>query len=344
MLHTRHLCRLKGGTEIPVWHGISTSIGIISQGTTSMKKILTIFFLCMALTAIGQTAVETMSLEQLNMTERSLSDTSFPGDYALIAGGSKGIGYGIAEALAKRKFNLVLIARHMDSLMAAKNKLEKAYNIHVELLQFDLSEEVSATQIAKWCTEKNIRLKMLCNVAGFGGEFDYLSLDIEKLRYMVRLNIESAMSLTLALLPLLEKNKPAYILNVSSMAAFAPIPKKNMYSATKSALSFFSYSLKYQLKEKDISVSLLCPGPVYTKPEIIKDTRQTLGWFGDKMALMPDRVGEVAVRRTLKGRFMIIPGTVAKVSSVFIRVMPTRWMTALYGKAGKKKKNQSTVH
>ena len=260
-----------------------------------------------------------------------------PGSWALVAGGSKGIGYGIAEALAKRKFNLVLIARHMDSLQAAKNKLGSAYGIEVELLQYDLSLETSATAIANWCMEKQLQLKVLCNVAGYGGAHDYLTLDLEKLRYMVRLNVESAMALTLTLLPLLEKNAPSYILNVSSMAAFAPIPRKNMYSATKSALNFFSYSLKHQLKEKNISVSVLCAGPVYTKPEIVKDTKETLGWFGDWMALMPDKAGEVAVRRTLKKRFMIIPGTVAQVSAVFIRLIPTRWMAAIYSKAGKRK-------
>src|SRR6185436_1297306 len=58
--------------------------------------------------------------------------------YALIAGGSKGIGYALAEALAKRNFNLILIARHLDSLVVAKNKLEFTYGIHVECLALDL--------------------------------------------------------------------------------------------------------------------------------------------------------------------------------------------------------------
>lgn len=53
--------------------------------------------------------------------------------YAVIAGGSKGIGYAIAEALAKRGYNLLLIARHMDSLVSAKRKLENAYHINVEI-------------------------------------------------------------------------------------------------------------------------------------------------------------------------------------------------------------------
>lgn len=255
--------------------------------------------------------------------------------YALVAGGSKGIGYAIAEALAKRRYNLVLIARHADSLVAAKNKLESAYNIHVELLRLDLEHEKTADSIARWCREKNIRLKVLCNVAGLGGERDYLSLPLDSLRYMVRLNVESCMALSLTLLPLLEKNAPSHILNVASMAGFAPIPVKNMYSATKAAVVFFSYSLRYQLKKKHISVSCLSPGPVFTKPEIEKDTKEKLGWYGVAMAVPPKKVGEIAVRKTLKGRMMIIPGTLAKLSAAFIRILPKRWVVLLYNRVGK---------
>ncbi|HMK27753.1 MAG TPA: SDR family NAD(P)-dependent oxidoreductase [Chitinophagaceae bacterium] len=254
--------------------------------------------------------------------------------YALIGGGSKGIGYAIAEALAKRNFNLILIARHKDSLIAAKNKLESKYGVHVETIQFDLSKKEAATEIAAWCTDNNIPLKVLCNVAGFGGSKDYLSLPLDTLRYMVDLNVESCMALSLTLLPLLEKNAPAYILNVASMAGFAPIPIKNMYSATKSAVIFFSYGLRYQLKEKNISVSVLCPGPVYTKPEIKAETKKQLGWFGDQMAVSPEKVGEIAVRKTLHKKMVIIPGGLNKIVAFVIRVLPRRWITALYYKVG----------
>ena len=259
------------------------------------------------------------------------------GSYALIAGGSKGIGYAIAEALARRHYNLVLIARHLDSLQSAKQKLESAYGVHVELLVNDLSREESANEIAQWCIKKDIPLKMLCNVAGSGGERDYPNLSPDELRYMVRLNVESCMALTLRLLPLLEKNAPSYVLNVASLAGLAPIPSKNAYSATKSAVIFFSYSLHYQLMEKNISVSCLAPGPVFTKPSIIRDTKKNLGWFGMKMAVKPEKVGEIAIRKTLQHELLIVPGTLSKLSSVVIRLMPRKWMTSIYNNTGKKK-------
>jgi short-subunit dehydrogenase len=254
-----------------------------------------------------------------------------------VAGGSKGIGYAIAAALAKRNFNLVLIARHRDSLLAAKEKLEAAYHVNVEILSYDLSHAEAAGEIAAWCINRDIPLKMLCNVAGFGGSYDYLSLSLDSLRYMVNLNVESCMSLSLLLLPLLEKNAPSYILNVSSMAGFAPIPSKNIYSATKSFVTFFSYSLRYQVRDKNISVSCLAPGPVFTKASVIEDTKRNLGWFGVKMEVSPARVGEIAVRKTLRRKMIIVPGTLAKMSSIVIRTLPRRWVVSLYDKAGRGK-------
>jgi short-subunit dehydrogenase len=291
-----------------------------------MKHLASLFLICF---------ISLACKAESSTGNTSLPDSSKP--YALVAGGSKGIGYGISEALAKRGYNLIMIARHLDTLQAAKNKLEAKYPIHVEILAIDLSFDSSADIIAKWCTDRNIHLKVLCNVAGLGGANDYLSFPLDSLRYMVRLNIESCMALSLTLLPLLEKNAPSYILNVASMAGFAPIPIKNMYSATKSAVVFFSYSLRYQLKDKHISVSCLCPGPVFTKPEIVKDTKAKLGWFGMKMALDPGTVGEVAVKKTFKKKLIIVPGTLAKISSSIIRFLPRRWVTSLYGSAGKKK-------
>jgi short-subunit dehydrogenase len=258
------------------------------------------------------------------------------GPYALVAGGSKGIGFGVAQALAKRKFNLILIGRNKEALNAAKDDLEQGYKIHVETLVHDLSLDTTADEITAWCKEKNLQLKMLCNVAGLGGAKDYLSLPLKELRYMVKLNVESDMALCLRLLPLLERNAPSYILNVGSMAGFSPIPVKNLYSATKSATIFFSYNLRYQLKKKNISVSCVCPGPVFTKEEIRKDTIEKLGLFGKAMEVNAKRVGEVAVRRTLNGRLIIVPGTLAKIVSVFLRLLPRRLLAFVYYQLGKK--------
>jgi short-subunit dehydrogenase len=133
---------------------------------------------------------------------------------------------------------------------------------------------------------------------------------------------------------MLKKNQPAFILNVSSMAGFAPISVKNIYSATKAAMIFFSYSLRYQLEKNNISVSCLCPGPVFTKPSIEKETMKKLGWFGKYMAVAPEKIGEIAIDKTLKKALIIVPGFLAKTISVLIRSLPARWIAYLYNRQG----------
>jgi short-subunit dehydrogenase len=250
--------------------------------------------------------------------------------WALVSGGSKGIGYAIATALAKRNYNLILIARNEEDLILAKNKLETNYAVQVEVLPFDLSGEDSAAKIGAWCFEGDIPLKMLCNVTGMGGSADYLSTSLTESVHMLRLNIEPAVSLIFHLLPLLKKNQPSYILNVSSMAGFAPVSIKNIYSAAKSAMIFFSYSLLYQLKNDHISVSCLCPGPVFTKHSIEKETIDKLGWFGKRLAVAPEKTGEIAIDKTLKKAMIIVPGFLAKTISVLLRTLPKRWIAYIY--------------
>ncbi|WP_346236293.1 SDR family NAD(P)-dependent oxidoreductase [Niabella insulamsoli] len=272
-----------------------------------------------------------MSAQQL--PEKLLYKNQQP--FAIVAGGSKGIGYAIAEALAKRNYNLVLIARTPGPLLSAKQTLESKYGVQVEVLSADLTNEAVAPHLAKWGEANKLPLKMLCNVAGMGGTNDFLKLPADSIRYMIRVNLESPMAMVQHLLPLLERSSPSYILNVSSMAGFSPIPIKNAYAASKSGVTFFSYSLRYQLKKKGISVSCLAPGPVYTKPSIIKNTKEQLGWFGDLMEVSPERVGEVAVKKTLKRKMIIVPGTTSRFMSNILRALPKRWAAGIYHMLGK---------
>lgn len=260
--------------------------------------------------------------------------------YAIITGGSKGIGLAIAMALAKREYNLVLIARNINDLILAKNNLESKYGVHVEIVSQDLTSDQSADEIYKWCIDRKLTPQFLCNAAGIGGAKDYLSVPLEEMRFMIHLNVESTIAITMRLLPLLKTNNRSYILNVSSMAGFAPIPVKNLYAATKSAIIFYSYALRYQLLNENVSVSCLCPGPVFTKPEIIQDTLEKLGWFGSAMAVTPEKVGEIAIKKALQRKLIIVPGALASMTSFLLRVLPKRLLCYVYYKFGNNSKHK----
>lgn len=247
--------------------------------------------------------------------------------WALIAGGSKGIGFSIAQALAKRKYNLALVARNPVDLQVAKNSLETDFNIKAETLVCDLSSSESSSLIYNWCSTKGLDINILCNAAGMGGSKDFLELSADDLRSMIRTNIESTVTLSLSLTPKLKENAPAYILNVGSLAGFSPIPSKNVYSSSKSAIHFFSYSLRQLLKPFNISVSCLCPGPVFTKPSIEKETVNQLGWAAKKMAVKVSDVGEQAVRGMLANRLLIVPGKFSLLISWLLRMLPNHLLS-----------------
>lgn len=243
--------------------------------------------------------------------------------WVLITGGSKGIGFSLAESFARRKYNIILVARNQLQLEVSKLKLASAFPVQVEVLSCDLGDSGSINTIYNWCSERKFEITVLCHVAGLGGSGDFPDLPMDEMQSMIRLNLESAILITRFFLPVLKRSQsPAYILLVGSMAGFAPLPIKCVYSSTKSALISFCYSLKYLLKDDGISVSCLCPGPVFTKPSIESETLRQLGWFGKQMAVKPADLSEYAVRSLLKGKLMIVPGKIAAIVARVIRSLP----------------------
>jgi uncharacterized protein len=244
--------------------------------------------------------------------------------WALIAGGSKGLGRSMAEALAKRKFNLLLIARDESDLIITKGQLENLYSVQVEIFSADFSDPESCNFIYEWCSSKKFEIKIFCYAAGLGGSKDFHNLPLEDVRKMIRVNLDSAVALTYLMIPLLKQTVPSHILFIGSLAGFAPISEKAVYAASKSALHSFAFSLRQMMKANHIAVSCACPGPLFTKDSIEKETIRQLGWIGKQMAVKPVDAGEKIIRDMLKGDMVIIPGKLATFFSWMLRILPER--------------------
>ena len=150
--------------------------------------------------------------------------------WAIIAGGSKGLGFSIAKALATRNYNLLLIARNQQDLLLSREQLLSFYNIRVEIFVCDLSLPESADKISEYCAHKKVEIDILVNAAGLGGAKDFQNLHLDELRAMIRTNLESSIALCFVLLPLLKRSAPSHILNIGSLAGFAPITIKSVYA------------------------------------------------------------------------------------------------------------------
>jgi len=242
------------------------------------------------------------------------------GSFALITGASKGIGRSIAFSLAKRNYNLLLAARSEQALKELKEELGK-YNVCVEVLVIDLALPGAALKIKEWVEENSFEVSVLVNNAGYGlwGNFD--ELDLSKQMDMIQLNITTLLELSHYILPILKRQKRAYILNVSSTAAYQAVPTMALYSASKSFVLSFTRALRFELRHSPVSVTCICPGPVDTG-FAERAGLDALSKMAQTFNMKPDDVAEIAVKGLLNGESEIIPGFTNFISAFATRLLP----------------------
>jgi len=184
--------------------------------------------------------------------------------FALITGGGKGIGKCIATELAKRNYPLLLVARDEKSLQEHTTTLSNIYGVAAHYLALDLGK-VGATQtLMDWIHSNNYHVGILVNNAGYGLSGPFTKYSANEHLEMMRLNMDVPVSLTSALLPMLTKNAPSYILNVASSAAYQAVPGLTAYAASKSFVLSFSRGLRHELKNSGVSVTAVSPGSTDT--------------------------------------------------------------------------------
>jgi short-subunit dehydrogenase len=243
--------------------------------------------------------------------------------YALITGGSKGIGKAIALEMAAHGFDLLLASRSEKVLLETATEISNLHKVKVQHLSIDLSEHGAAKKIEAWCASNNYEVNALINNAGYGiwGLFENVPLAEEQ--NMMQLHMNTMVELCHAFLPQLKKHKPAYILNVSSTAAFQAVPAMSVYAATKAFVITFTRGLQYELQNTGISVSCLIPGTTDTS-FMDRAKMDPLREIAKKFEMRPDIVAKAAVAGLLKGTLEIIPGFSNKASAVGTKFLPKR--------------------
>lgn len=242
-------------------------------------------------------------------------------EYALITGASKGIGKSIALLLAKKGYNLLLIARDEPDLKALSDSIKEQYNVEARWLSIDLSKSGAALKIINHVEGLNIPVSILINNAGYGiwGNFD--ELDISQQLNMISVNIAAVMELSYYLLPVLKEQQQAFILNVASTAAYQAVPTLAVYSASKAFVLSFSRALRYELKNTSVSVSCICPGPTDTG-FAHRAGMDALADLAAKFNMTPEDVAAIGINGMFKKKAEIIPGFLNKISAAAARHSP----------------------
>ena len=239
---------------------------------------------------------------------------------ALITGASSGIGRDIARYLASKGYDLILTGRRENRLEELKKELN---NVKVKTIALDLSVAENCYKLHELTQNDNI--DMLVNNAGFGVYGKTLEVPLQKELELIDTNIKAMHILAKLYIQDMAKRNFGYILNVGSISGFLAGPTFSSYYASKNYVVRLSQALNEEMKRDNInvSVSVLCPGPVRTEFNSVADTKFAIS------GLSSEFVAKYAVDKTLKKKTIIIPGFKMKALKFIMRLASENLVTKI---------------
>ena len=242
-------------------------------------------------------------------------------DTALITGASSGIGRELAHRFARDGHDCVLLARSEDALRDLSDTLQSTHGIDAHVLPVDLSVPGVADEIVAELRERDLTVDVLVNNAGFGVRGRFAELDAQQQVDMIQVNVTALTHLTRHLLPgMLDRNRGG-VLNVAFTAAFQPGPYMSVYYATKAYVLSFSEGLAGEVKDTNVTVTCLAPGPTETAFMDRADMHGT-NLFENASKMTPETVAETGYDAFREGRALVVPGWPNKIGAFMVRFTP----------------------
>lgn len=237
---------------------------------------------------------------------------------ALITGASSGIGKDIANEIAQKGYDLIIVARNEKELNIVKEELEKKYKIKAYVKSVDLTDKNKCKNLYEEVKKEFGILDILINNAGFGTCGNFTKTDLEKEIRMIETNIIAYHILTKLFLQDMVKANKGYIMNVASIAGFMPGPLMATYYSTKSYVVRLTQSIQRELKMKKskVKVSVLCPGPVKTNFQKVADVKFNI------MEAKSHDVARIGIKRMLKGKKIIFTQFHIRLARILSKILP----------------------
>lgn len=237
--------------------------------------------------------------------------------YAVVTGASQGLGKAFAENLASKNINVILVSLPGQYLKELSQWLEEAYQIKAHYYETDLSVNENVMNLTEWLN-RSFEIHILINNAGLGGTKKFVDASPSYINTILQVNVAATSLITHQLLPNLLRQPKAYILNVSSMAAFSPIGFKTVYPASKTFIHSFSRGLHEELKDTNVFVSVVNPGAMKTNVDVCKRIEKQ-GILGKLTLLDPNKVAAYCIRQLFRKDSVIM---VNPISWLIMKILP----------------------
>ncbi|RYZ20534.1 MAG: SDR family oxidoreductase [Chitinophagaceae bacterium] len=184
--------------------------------------------------------------------------------YALITGGTSGIGYELARLFAKDGYNLILVARTIEDLHERAGELKNEFSVDVIPVAKDLFAPDAPFELYDDIQGRGLVIDALVNDAGQGQYGLFAESDIRRQLDIIQLNVSSLTALTYLFLKDMIARNSGKILNLASIASQLPGPWQAVYHATKAYVLSFTEAIRSELKESNIHITALQPGATDT--------------------------------------------------------------------------------
>ena len=191
-----------------------------------------------------------------------MSNSSSKG-VAVITGASSGIGAVYADRLAKRGYDLILVARNETKLKSLSARLASETGRSVKVLPADLGNKADLATVEA-ALRDDASITLLVNNAGVASVAPLLNADVEKMNDIIDLNITALTRLTYAAAPAFVARGAATIINIGSVVGVSPEALNGVYGASKAYVLALSHSLQHELAEKGIRIQAVVPGATAT--------------------------------------------------------------------------------
>ena len=198
------------------------------------------------------------------MTATVSASANSPKGAALVTGASSGIGAVYADRLARRGFDLILVARNRERLEALAAKLVRETGRKVEVLPADLTSRDDIARVEAALRTRG-DITMLVNNAGLGAAAPLLASDVDKMEKMIALNVSVLTRLTYAAVPGFVERGAGTLVNIASIVAISPETLNGVYGGSKAFVLALSQSLQHELKDKGVRVQAVLPGATATE-------------------------------------------------------------------------------
>jgi short-subunit dehydrogenase len=239
---------------------------------------------------------------------------------ALVTGATSGLGREFARQLAMRGYDLIITGRRRNEIQKVAAEIRTQYKVGVKVIIAELSRASDVAKVVS-AIRKTDSLAFLVNNAGYGISKSFHTDELDNELRQLEVHVTTPLRLIHAALPNMTRRREGSIINVCSMAVFAPLPASGLHSCTKSLLHVLTETLHMEVAGCNIRVQSLCPGFTHTDFHARLGMKERLKSMGFIRWMEPEDVVRISLQRLGKS-VRCVPGFWNRILLAFMSLVP----------------------